>query len=108
MPLIGHLRTTKECFDALTNLYEKKAPAQKMILKKQLCTLKMGKDEPIFAFFSKIAQTRDQLTTIGIVVDDDDLVQLQLMVSLTHGRLFSLRSTEEKFNPTLRDYGMIA
>jgi hypothetical protein len=76
MPLIGHLRTAKECFDALTNLYEKKAPTQKRILKKQLRTLRMGKDETIAAFFSKIAQTRDQLTTIGVAVDDDDLVQI--------------------------------
>ena len=76
MPLIAHpRRTTKECFDALANLYEKKAPTQKRILKKQLRTLKMGKDESISAFFSKIAQTRDQLATIGVAVDDDDLVQ---------------------------------
>jgi hypothetical protein len=26
MPLITHLRKTKECFDALANLYEKKTP----------------------------------------------------------------------------------
>jgi hypothetical protein len=26
MPLIAHLRITKECFDALADLYEKKAP----------------------------------------------------------------------------------
>ena len=75
MPIIGHLRTTKEFFDALANLYEKKAPTQKRILKKQLRTLRMGNDETIVAFFFKIAQTRDQLTTIGVVVDDDDLVQ---------------------------------
>jgi hypothetical protein len=75
MPIIGHLRTDKECFDALANLYEKKAPTQKRILKKQLRTLRMGKDETIVAFFSTIPQTRDQLTAIGVVVDDDDLVQ---------------------------------
>jgi hypothetical protein len=45
-------------------------------LKKQLCTLKMGKDETISAFFSKISQTRDQLAAIGVAVDDDDLVQI--------------------------------
>jgi hypothetical protein len=76
MPLIAHLRKAKECFDALANLYEKKAPTQKRILKKQLHTLKMGKDESISAFFSKIAQTRDQLAAIGVAVDDDDLVQI--------------------------------
>jgi hypothetical protein len=75
MPLISHLRTTKECFDALENLYENKAPTQKRTLKKQLRTLNMGKDETIYALFSKIDQTRDHLATIGVVVDDDDLVQ---------------------------------
>jgi hypothetical protein len=75
MPLIAHLRTAKEFFDALANLYEKKAPTQKRTLKKQLCTLNMGKDETISTFFSKIAQTRDQLAAIGVAVDDDDLVQ---------------------------------
>jgi hypothetical protein len=75
MPIIGHLRTAKDCFDALANLYEKKAPTQKIILKKQVRTLKMGKDDTVATFFSKIAQTKDQLIAIGVPVDDDDLVQ---------------------------------
>jgi hypothetical protein len=75
MSIIGHLRIVKECFDALANLYEKKAPTQKRILKKQLRTLRMGKDDSVATFFSKIAQTKDQLVAIGVPVDDDDLVQ---------------------------------
>jgi hypothetical protein len=75
MPIIGHLRTAKDCFDALANLYEKKAPTLKRILKKQLRTFKMGKDDTIATFFSKIAQTKDQLIGIRVLVDDDDLVQ---------------------------------
>jgi hypothetical protein len=75
MPLIANLRTAKECFDALANLYKKKAPTQKRTLNKQLRTLKIGKDETIAGFFSKIAQTRDQLAAIGVAVDDDALVQ---------------------------------
>ena len=35
----------------------------------------MNKDGGVGPFFTKIAQVRDQLTAIGIVVDDDDLVQ---------------------------------
>ena len=35
----------------------------------------MNKDKGVGPFFTKIAQVRDQLTTTGIVVDDDDLVQ---------------------------------
>jgi hypothetical protein len=75
MPIIGHLRTAKECFDALANLYEKKTPTQKRILKKQLRTLRMGKDDSVATFFSKITQAKDQLIAIGVPVDDDDLVQ---------------------------------
>ena len=76
MPTITPLKTAKECFDNLTNLYENKAPSQKRVLKKRLRTLKMNKDEGVGPFFTKIAQVRDQLTAIGITVDDDDLVQI--------------------------------
>ena len=74
MPNITALKTAKECFDTLANLYEKKAPSQKRILKR-LRTLKLNKDEGVGSFFTKIAQVRDQLIAIGIVDDDDDLVQ---------------------------------
>ena len=36
----------------------------------------MGKDDTVATFFSKIAQTKDQLIAIGVPVDDDDLVQI--------------------------------
>ena len=76
MPTITPLKTVKECLDvALTNLYEKKTPSQKRVLKKKLHTLKMNKDEGVAPFFTKIAQVRDQLSAIGITVDDDDIVQ---------------------------------
>ena len=76
MPTITPLNIAKECFDTLTNLYEKKAPSQKRVLKKRLRTLKMNKDEGVGPFFTKVAQVGDQLTAIGIAVDDDDLVQI--------------------------------
>ena len=60
-PIIGHLRTAKDCFDALKNLYEKKTPTHKRILKKQLRTLKMGNDDIVATFFSKIAQPKINL-----------------------------------------------
>ena len=37
--------------------------------------MKLNKDEGVGSFFTKIPQVRDQLIAIGIVVDDDDLVQ---------------------------------
>ena len=75
MFVITPLKTAKECFDILTNLYEKKAPIQKRPLKKKLWNLKMDKDETVASFFTKISQVRDQLTSIGVVVDEDDLIQ---------------------------------
>ena len=75
MPNIISLKTAKKCDDTLINLYEKKAFSQKRVLKKRLQTLKLNKDESVGSFFTKIAQVRDQLIAIGIIVDDDDLVQ---------------------------------
>jgi hypothetical protein len=36
MPVIAPLKTAKECFDTLFNLYENKAPSQKRVLKNKL------------------------------------------------------------------------
>ena len=36
MPVVAPLKTAKECFDTLTNLYEKKAPGERRVLKKKL------------------------------------------------------------------------
>ena len=47
MPTITPLKIAKECFDTLTNLYEKKAPSKKPVLKRSLRTLKMNKDEGV-------------------------------------------------------------
>ena len=43
MPNITSLKTANECFDTLVDLYEKKAPSQKRVLKKRLRTLKVTK-----------------------------------------------------------------
>ena len=76
--MIAPLRTTKELFHALANLYEKKAPTQRRDLKKQLRSLKMEKDVTVATFFSKISQIRDQPMAIGDKVEDDDLVHTKL------------------------------
>lgn len=76
MPIITPLKTTKELFDTLVKLYDTKSPSQKRILKNQLHTLNMEKDEFVNSFFMKISQIKDQLLAIGIAVKDDDLVQI--------------------------------
>ena len=68
MPNITTLKTAKECYDTLVNLYEKKAPSQKRVLKKRLRNLKLNKDEKFGSFFTKIKQVRDQLLAIGKIL----------------------------------------
>jgi hypothetical protein len=75
MLIITPLKTAKECFDSLVKLHETKATNQKRLLKSQLCSLKMEKDEFVNSFFTKISHLKDQLLAIGVSVDDDDLVE---------------------------------
>ena len=75
MPIITPLKTMKECFDTLVKLYETKATSQKRLLKSQLHSLNMEKDDSVNCFFTKIFHLKDQFLAIGVSVDDDDLVQ---------------------------------
>ena len=47
MSVITPLNTTKECFDTLTNIYEKNASTQKRDLKNKLRNMNMEKDETV-------------------------------------------------------------
>ena len=75
MPMISPLKTAKECFNTFTNLYGKKAPNHKRALKNKIWNLNMEKEEIVASFFTNISHVRDQLTSIEVVVDEDDLIQ---------------------------------
>ena len=75
MSLITPLKTTKECFDTLMNLYEKKAPTQNRDLKKKFHSMNMEKDETVTSFFTNISQVKDQLESISVETNEDDLLQ---------------------------------
>ena len=75
MSVITPLNMTKECFNTLTNIYEKKAPTQKKDLKNNLCNMNMQRDETVAYLFTKIAQVKDQLVSISVKTDEDDLLQ---------------------------------
>ena len=101
IPNITALKTTKECFDTLANLYEKKAPSHKRVLKKRLRTLKLNKDEGVGSFFTKIVQVRGQLITISIAVDDDDLVQTVVDGLPSSSETFMASVSGRENHPTL-------
>ena len=55
----------------------------------------MEKDELVYSFSTKISQVRDQLTSIGVLVDDDDLIQTdvdgipsswEILLTIANGR----------------------
>ena len=73
--VITPLKTKNECFETLTNLYEKKTPTQKRNLKNKLCNMKMEKDETVASFFTNISQVKDQLVSISVETNEDDLLQ---------------------------------
>ena len=54
MSVITPLKTTKECFETLKNLYEKKDPTKNRALKNNLRNMKMERDETITSLFTNI------------------------------------------------------
>ena len=75
MLVITPLKTTKECFETLMNIYEKKAPTQKRALKNKLRNMKMEKDETVASFFKNISQVKDQIVSIGVNMNEYDILQ---------------------------------
>ena len=78
MSVIMPLKTTKECFYTLTNIYEKKSPTQNMDFKNKLCNMNMEKDDTVASLFTNILQVKDQLASIGVETDEHDLLQTNI------------------------------
>jgi hypothetical protein len=69
--LIPHLvekKTTKEMWDALKNLFEVKNENQKMALKANLHDTKMGKEESVSSYITRVAQVKDEMDAVGEVI----------------------------------------
>ena len=100
MSTITPLKTTKDFFDTLTNIYEKKAPSQKKDLKNNLCNMNMERDETIASFFTNNLPMRDQITSIGLETDDNDLLQTVIdgLPSSWENFLVAVNGREEKSN----------
>jgi hypothetical protein len=69
--LIPHLfkkKTAKETWDALKNLFEVKNENRKMALKYKLHDTKMGKEESVSSYLTRVAQVKDELVAVGEVI----------------------------------------
>jgi hypothetical protein len=61
IPYISHIDSSKNMYDALTNLFSIKNIGQIMSLKNDLCDMKMNDDDNTTSYFVRIFQLRDQL-----------------------------------------------
>ena len=64
---------------ALINLFQSKSDQRKLALKDKLRKIKMEKDESITKHLTKFFQCRDELGSVGVTVDEEDLVSLALI-----------------------------
>ena len=63
----------------LTDLFQSKSDQRKLALKDKLRNIKMEKGDNIAKYLTKFTQCRDELGSVGVTVDDEDLVDLALL-----------------------------
>jgi putative lipoic acid-binding regulatory protein len=78
IPYISHLDSSKNMYDALTNLFSVKNIGQVMSLKNELREMKMNDDDSITSYFVRISQLRDQLQAIEEIISKKELVNIVL------------------------------
>jgi putative lipoic acid-binding regulatory protein len=78
IPYISHLDSSKNMYDALTNLFSVRNIGQVMSLKNELRDMKMNNDDSITSYFVRISQLRDQLQAIGETISEKELVNIVL------------------------------
>ena len=64
---------------ALTYLFQIKSDERKLSLKDNLRNIKMEKGDSIPKYLTKFVQCRDELGSVGVTVDEEDLVSLALL-----------------------------
>ena len=64
---------------ALTDLFQSKSDQRKLALKDKLRNIKMEKGDSMPKYLRKFIQCRDELGSVGVTVDDEDLVSLALL-----------------------------
>eukprot|EP00253_Pinus_taeda_P030443 PITA_30443 len=64
---------------ALIDLYQSKSDQRKLVLKDKLRNIKCEKGDSMPKYLTKFTQCRDELGSVGVTVDDEDLVSLALL-----------------------------
>ena len=74
IPHVSSVKTSKQIFDALSQLYEGKNINRKMALRTQLKKVKMQYSKSIQSYFSRVSQIKEQIEAIGDPVEEAELV----------------------------------
>ena len=64
---------------ALTDLFQSKSDQRKLALKDKLRNIKMEKGDSITKYLMKFTQCRDELGSVGVIVEEEDMVDLALL-----------------------------
>ena len=64
---------------ALTKLFQSRSDQRKLALKDKLRKIKMEKNDTIPVYLTKFVHYRDELGSVGVSVDEEDLVSLALL-----------------------------
>jgi hypothetical protein len=88
LPRIANLKTAREMYEALKNIFESNNTLRALTLKGQLQNIKMTKADTIATFFMKISAIRDQLGAIGEIVSNRQLVLTTLNALPKHWEPF--------------------
>ena len=64
---------------ALTDLYQSKSDQRKLALKDRLRNIKCEKGESMPKYLTRFTQCQDELGSVGVTVEDEDLVSLALL-----------------------------
>ena len=78
IPHVSSLKTPKQMFDALSQLYEGENINRKMTLRTQLKNMKMQDLESIQSYFTRVSQIREQIEDIGDSVEEAELVMTRM------------------------------
>jgi hypothetical protein len=82
IPHISELETSRQMYEALNRLYERKYISQNLALRNQLRNMKMENSESVSSYLMRVSQIRDHLTAIGDVISDKELVLPMILVIL--------------------------
>ena len=74
IPHVSSLKTSKEVYDALTNMFEGKNINQKMNLRNQLKNVKIQNLETIQSYFTRVSQIKEQLEVVKENVEEGEIV----------------------------------